>query len=160
MPDDDHDRAAGRRPQPSALRAWRYLWASPTTLVGLAAAALTLASRGRGERRGGVLEMSGGFADWLLSSRLLRADAMALGHVVLGRSPSALDNCRTHELAHVRQAERWGPFFLPAYLLASVRAHLTGGHYYRDNPFEIEAVAVAAATRHSESNKLDAGANG
>ncbi len=145
MSGESHRRAAGR--PITWRRLWRYLWAGPTSLVGLVAAALTLLSRGRGELREGVIELRGGFADWMLSSRLFRAQAMALGHVVLGRSRSALDHCRTHELVHVRQAERWGPFFLPAYLLASVWAHLKGRHYYRDNPFEIEAVAVAERRR-------------
>jgi hypothetical protein len=51
---------------------------------------------------------------------------------------------RAHERAHVRQAERWGPFFLPAYFLASVLVAARGGHYYRDNRFERDAVDVAA----------------
>ena len=38
-----------------------------------------------------------------------------------------------------RQAERWGPFFLPAYVLASLAVGLRGRRWYLDNPFEIEA---------------------
>ncbi len=165
MPHRAHGHAADPDPESTgevrsatALRTWRYLWAGPTTLLGLFAGALTLASRGQVERRDGVIELSGGFAAWLLSSRLFRAQAMALGHVVLGRNQWALDRCRDHELVHVRQAERWGPFFLPAYLWASVWAHLDGRHYYRENRFEIEA--VAESSRRRESNRLDAGANG
>jgi hypothetical protein len=44
-----------------------------------------------------------------------------------------------HELQHVRQYERWGPLLLLAYPLASLRAFLIGGHYYRDNFFEAQA---------------------
>ncbi len=64
---------------------------------------------------------------------------MTLGHVVLGRIPSALDVCRDHELVHVRQYERWGPLFLPAYLIASLIALLQGKRAYMDNFFEREA---------------------
>ena len=39
----------------------------------------------------------------------------------------------------MRQCERWGPLFLPAYLLASLAVYLRGGRAYRDNPFEREA---------------------
>jgi hypothetical protein len=64
---------------------------------------------------------------------------MTLGHVVLGTDQAALEQTRAHELAHVRQAERWGPLFLPAYLAASAWAWLAGRHYYRDNWFERDA---------------------
>ncbi len=116
-----------------------YLWAFPTSLPGLLAAALTLATGGRVRRCRGVLEVWGGFSRWFLERTPVRARAMTLGHVVLGQVLDDLDECRDHELVHVRQAERWGPFFLPAYLLASLWAHLAGRHYYRDNPFEIDA---------------------
>ncbi len=69
----------------------------------------------------------------------MRARAMTLGHVILGRDLACLNECRNHEMVHVRQAERWGPLFLPAYVLASLWAHLAGGHYYWDNRFEIDA---------------------
>ena len=41
---------------------------------------------------------------------------MTLGHVIIGRDPNCLDSCRDHEQAHVRQVERWGGAFIPAYL--------------------------------------------
>ena len=67
------------------------------------------------------------------------ADGDDLGHVVLGSTQAALDISREHERVHVRQYERWGPFFVPAYLLCSLRCYLAGKDYYRDNPFEREA---------------------
>lgn len=121
------------------VRTVAYTWASPTTLVGLTAGVLTLATRGRVQRRRGALEFHGGFARWLLSSRVVGASAMTLGHVILGRDERCLDGCRDHEQVHVRQAERWGPMFLPAYGLASLWARLRGGHYYLDNWFEMDA---------------------
>jgi hypothetical protein len=68
---------------------------------------------------------------------------MTLGHVVLGRTASALDVSREHELVHVRQYERWGPLFIPAYLLCSALIWFRGGDAYRDNPFEREAYRIA-----------------
>ena len=64
---------------------------------------------------------------------------MTLGHVILGRNALCLDVLRDHEQAHVRQVERWGAAFIPAYLAASLLAWRSGGHYYRDNWFERDA---------------------
>lgn len=69
--------------------------------------------------------------------------ALTLGHVVLGRDLDCLAASRAHERVHVAQYERWGPLFLPAYLLASVAALVQGRHPYEDNHFERSAFAVA-----------------
>jgi hypothetical protein len=122
-----------------AIRAVAYAWAAPTTLVGLAAGVLTLASGGRVQVRRGALEFHGGFARWFLSTRVVSASAMTLGHAILGRDPDCLESCRDHEQAHVRQVERWGPLFLPAYVAASVWEWSRGRHYYLDNWFERDA---------------------
>ena len=68
---------------------------------------------------------------------------MALGHVVLGQSADDLDDAYEHELVHVRQYERWGPLFVPAYFAAAAWQTLHGRHPYWDNPFEREAYDVA-----------------
>jgi hypothetical protein len=109
--------------------------------VGLVAGALTLASGGRVQVRRGALEFHGGFARWMLV-RVARASAMTLGHVILGRDDACLEFCRDHEQAHVRQVERWGPMFLPAYLACSVwewSRRREGRHFYWDNYFERDA---------------------
>jgi hypothetical protein len=67
------------------------------------------------------------------------ASTMTFGHVVLGRDEHALAETRAHERVHVRQYERWGVLFLPAYLASSLWALLSGRHYYFDNAFEREA---------------------
>jgi len=115
-----------------------YLWTAPTTCVGLTAGALTLLTGGSVQRVAGVLEFHGGFSSWLLT-RFGNFAAMTLGHVILGRDEWCLDSCRMHEWAHVRQAERWGPAFLPAYVIASGWALARGGHLYLDNWFERDA---------------------
>lgn len=118
-------------------RALGYLWAFPVTALGLLAALLTALTGGVLRRQEGTLEVHGGFSHRLLG--FFDAQALTLGHVILGVSPSALIAYRTHERAHVRQCERWGIFFLPAYFLAGFWARLRGGHSYRDNWFEVRA---------------------
>lgn len=124
------------------LRVLRYLWVLPTTLVGLAFLPLAVLTGGGAQVHTGVLEIYGGLVAVLLRYGTLvpgGASAMALGHVVLAVDRSTLNWSRKHERVHVRQAERWGPFFIPVYLLASVWVLLCGGQAYLDNPFEREA---------------------
>lgn len=124
------------------LRSLTYLWAAPTTLCGIWLAPLAIASGGGCQVVDGVLEIYGGVVRWLLTHAMLLkggVSAMTLGHVVLGRNRELLDLTREHERVHVRQAERWGPMFLPAYLLASSWMWLRGKRAYLDNPFEREA---------------------
>ena len=54
--------------------------------------------------------------------------AHTLGHTVLGQTDAALEIAREHELVHVRQYERWGPFMGPAYLGCSLVLWLTAPH--------------------------------
>jgi hypothetical protein len=106
-------------------------------LVGLIAGVLTVCSGGRAQFCQGTIEFHGGFARWLADT--VGFGAMTLGHVIVGRDRFWLAMCREHEHAHVRQAERWGLAFIPAYLLASLLAWWQGGHYYLDNSFERDA---------------------
>lgn len=127
-------------------RALLYLWTLPTTAVGLCLGAPALLSGGRMQWVEGVLEIHGGFVGYFLREWTMLdggASAMTLGHVVLGRDLHCLEWSRSHERVHVRQCERWGPFFLPAYGMASLVAKLRGGDAYRDNPFEKEAYEVS-----------------
>ena len=121
-------------------RLMRYLWASPTTVVGLALAGLAC-YRGEIVRVSGVIEAHGPLLDWALRRLIpLRgAEAITLGHVVLGRSARSLVVTRAHERVHVEQYERWGAMFIPAYIASSVWAFMGGRHPYYDNMFEREA---------------------
>jgi hypothetical protein len=123
------------------LRIVRYVWASPTTAVGLL---LLLLAKGRSQARvvDGVVEADGPALAWLLTHFTVvpgGAAALTLGHVVIARDPHALALTRAHERVHVRQCEVWGPLFVPAYLAAGLWALLRGRHFYFDNQFEIEA---------------------
>jgi hypothetical protein len=85
--------------------------------------------------------LRGGGVKWLLHRFPHGQYAMAftLGHTVLGQTDAALDICRKHELVHVCQFQRWGPFMGPAYLGGSLVLWLTGRRPYLDNPFERRA---------------------
>ena len=67
------------------------------------------------------------------------AAAITFGHTVLARTQDDLDATRPHERIHVQQYERWGLFFIPAYLLCSLWLLLRKRNPYWDNPFEKEA---------------------
>lgn len=125
------------------IRAAAYTWASPNTLLGSLAALILLGLGGRARVVSGVVEVGGGWGGRAIASfpRMLSFNAMTLGHVVIGVSESALTASREHELVHVRQYERWGPFFLPAYALSSLWQVLHGRRAYWDNAFEREAHA-------------------
>lgn len=124
-----------------------YLWAAPTTLLGLLFVPALMF--GGGVRCvDGVLEVHGRVPRWFLS-RLVGvflqggASAMTLGHVVVARDSKLLEQSRRHERVHVRQCERWGPLFIPAYVLMSAYIWFRGLRAYEDNPFEREAFLEA-----------------
>ncbi len=128
------------------LRILAVIWALPTTLVGVLLAGVAIATGGHASLVNGVLEAHGGWIRWAVERLPVGrggAAAMTLGHVVLANNRTALALTRSHERAHVSQCERWGPFFLPAYALASLWALLRGADPYRDNAFEREAFAVS-----------------
>jgi hypothetical protein len=125
-------------------RWWAYLWASPTTLVGLPLVLATLISGGEAHCVDGVLEVHGPAARFFLHRVVgiaLRggASAITIGHFVLARDAYLLDFTRSHERVHVRQCERYGPFFLPVYFAASLWALVRGKRPYEDNFLEREA---------------------
>ena len=135
--------------RPIFLQIFLYAWALPTTSVGLLFVPAALVG-GKMRWVDGVLELQGGVVRFFLENCTLLpggASAMTLGHVVLGRDQAALDRTRSHERVHVRQVERWGPLFLPAYVIASIVAAVQGHDAYRDNLFEREAFEDDARRR-------------
>lgn len=125
-------------PAPSAAR---FLWALPGSLIGLALAAVCLAAGGRAAWRAGALEVSfrPRVADCGPLARRLPFRGIVFGHVILGVTSEELAIIGAHERVHVRQYERWGPFFLPAYGLSSLWQLLRGRSPYWHNHFEVEA---------------------
>ena len=132
---------------------FKYIWAAPYTAIGLMFGAITLLFGASVRVHRGAFEFGGGRVGHL-ASRLpapLRFSAITLGHVVLGIDEATLAAVRTHELVHVRQYERWGPLFAPAYLLSSLAQLMRCRHPYRDNYFEREAYAKASTADPSDA---------
>jgi hypothetical protein len=131
-----------------AISAFAYAWAAPCTAIGLALGLTTLLFGASVRFHTGVLEFGGGY----LGKRVSRFpppfafSAITFGHVVLGVDHATLAAVRSHEHVHVRQYERWGPLFIPAYLLSSFAQLLRGRRPYRDNYFEREAYAKASCS--------------
>lgn len=134
-----------------AARLLRYLWAAPYTLLGLLLGAFAVLFGAGMRRYHGVFEIFGGRLGRAIGRfpEPLRFSAMTLGHVILAVDRSALVQLRHHERVHVRQYERWGPFFLPAYLLSSLLQLVLGRNPYRENHFERQAYAAAPARRRA-----------
>ena len=127
------------------LRPLLYLWALPGSAVGLFLIPFALVSGGGVQLVDGVIEGYGGWVTSLMQRPFWISgpiSAITFGHVVLGCDPATLRRTRRHERVHVRQYERWGPFFIPAYVLASAWIRFRGGNAYMDNPFEVEAYAI------------------
>jgi hypothetical protein len=119
------------------------IWALPLTLAGLLLALPIFVWRGRIQLVSGrtpALLVRGPLADFLLSHHPFGAmSAMALGHVVIAEQQDLSARILVHELAHVRQAARWGIVFPFAYLASSAWAALRGRDPYWHNRFEIAA---------------------
>lgn len=124
----------------------RYAWASPATLAGLFVALVAFAFGARGRVVEGVVEVCGGRIDRgiTLVPGHRRFRAITFGHVIIGVDREALVGLRQHEHVHVRQYERWGLLFFPAYLFSSLLQIVRGGDPYLDNRFEREAFAKAS----------------
>jgi hypothetical protein len=134
---------------PRWLRRWfdafRYLWASPATLVGVICALHAMASGARARLVGGVIEVTGGCCGRFVGAlpRRCRFDAITFGHVVLCVDETTAASVRAHERVHVRQYERFGVLFFVLYAGSSLAQWLRGGRAYFDNRFEREARTLA-----------------
>ncbi|HSW13751.1 MAG TPA: hypothetical protein VLI06_12980 [Solimonas sp.] len=129
---------------------WRALlrlaWPLPWTLAGLLLALPALAGGKLQWRRIGdthALCACGGLTGAALA--LSWISAITFGHLVLARDDDALERTLAHELAHVRQYERWGLLFPFLYLWASWQAWHAGGRAYYDNRYEVEARRAESA---------------
>ncbi len=120
-----------------------YLWAAPTSLIGALVALLTL-SRPLRIHQGAVICRAGGLMRLLFERYGFGAQTQGAVIFVLAGYEND-EGLLRHELVHFAQARVWGPFFLPAYGLASLWMLLSGRDAYRDNPFEVHA------RKHSEN---------
>ena len=99
----------------------------------------------------GVVEVAGGSITRLIAllPRPFRFAAITFGHVIIGTDHAVLDHVRFHERVHVRQYERWGIVFFPAYLASSLVQLARGRHPYLHNFFEREAFGHAKSGHES-----------
>lgn len=115
------------------LRFLGWLWALPTTLLGLL---LGLLSFQMPRRLGSLILFDGKRRGVTALLARMHRTAMTLGFVILGNRPVE-GRLLAHERHHVRQSMWWGPFFVPVYLALAVR------YGYRGHPFERAARRVS-----------------
>jgi hypothetical protein len=130
------------------LKLVKMLWALPCTLVGLLLATPVWAAGGRARWHRGALEVTHRASD-ARCGRLARAlpfRGIVFGHVILAVTREELDAIGPHERVHVRQYERWGPLFFPAYVASSLWQLARGLDPYWHNHFEVQARARARAS--------------
>ena len=136
-------RRLARRPLSWITTLLGVLWAAPVTAFGILLALPVVLSRGQMQIvRGPTLAVlvRGPVADTMLRRHPFGVmNAMAIGHVVIAMHDGLSARVLVHELAHVRQAERWGPLFPFAYLASSAWAALRGKDAYWHNRFEVAA---------------------
>ena len=132
--------SSGLRRLPGVIGLLGILWALPLSLPGLLLALPVWLLHGRIYRINGALLVHGQLGDRLLARHPFGPmAAMAIGHIIIVRRHALTPHILRHELAHVRQAARWGALFPLAYLAASAWAVLHGRQAYWDNRFEIAA---------------------
>ena len=103
-----------------------FVWTLPNTALGVVAGLLTFQ---RPRVAHGLLLFDRKSRGLTAILRAIDREAMTLGYVVVSASPVEGD-LLAHELQHVRQYRRWGPLFIPVYL---VLAAVFG---YRRHPIE------------------------
>ena len=135
----------------------KVIWASPNTLLGSLLGLVGILFGGKAQLARGVFEYHSGLVAWLLRRFPNNVCAMTLGHSIIGIDKESLEAARDHEHVHIRQYERWGLFFIPAYFLSSAYMKYKGKNPYYDNHFEVEAYRIAAVNlRRDSTNSKEA----
>lgn len=117
-----------------------YVWALPTTLIGLVLAFGGLAIP-YAFRRGALIFRAGDVGPWRWWANAGWA-GITFGGVIIVRDWWFFSHdgpLMDHELRHFAQARLFGPLFLPLYGLGALYAWLKGGDIHDDNPFEQDA---------------------
>ena len=110
-----------------------FLWTLPNTLLGLVAGALTF-QRPRVVQGAMVFDRRARGLTALM--RGFNRTAMTVGYVIVSSEPLEGRLLR-HEQHHIEQYRRWGPFFIPVYLLLAIP------YGYRRHPLELAAMRAA-----------------
>lgn len=119
----------------------KTLWVLPSSIVGLGPAIAIVLLGGEVRRNQGTLEVTyrKRFSHCGHLTKSLPFRGITFGHVILAVTEEELERLRAHERVHVRQYERWGIFFFPAYLGSSLWQLVRGRRAYWDNYFEVQA---------------------
>jgi hypothetical protein len=127
---------------PGDLMARLVIWACGITAPGRAV--FTAPGTGRAGGPGGVaaVVIEDPAAAHYLDHGWIPIHAQTLGRYVFARGPLD-DRTVAHELEHVRQWQRLGPLFLPAYIAATGAAILRRRPAYWANRYEVAARARA-----------------
>jgi len=119
----------------------KLLWVFPCSAIGLAFAAFAWIAGGRAKWSSGALEIT--YRDRRANcgkiAQTLPFRGIVFGHVILAFTGEELAIISAHERVHVEQYERWGPFFLVAYVASSLWQLMKGRSPYWHNYFEIQA---------------------
>lgn len=117
------------------------IWAFPYTVLGMGVYWLPFLGPKHIIRYRGTIGVVGPGVERILRFAPIPggAAALTLGHTILATSDDTFYSTWDHEWIHVQQYERWGPAFVPAYLLVGLWQRLRGRDAYWDNPFEVEA---------------------
>ncbi|HEY0843335.1 signal peptide prediction [Methylotenera sp.] len=144
--------------QKAILKLIAYAWAAPNTLLGIWLGLVIIVFGGRVHFMDGVAEFHGGSVGNFFATRPrpFCFGAITVGHVILGTCHNELNALRAHEHVHVRQYERWGVFFLPAYALSSLWEVCNGRNGYWNNCFERQAYAEDAKQKQQASQLSEA----
>jgi hypothetical protein len=136
------------------FRLYKYIWALPNSILGVILGLIILCLGGHARFLSGALEFYGGLFGRLIrkAPAFLSFEAVTLGHVLIGINDARLESGREHEHIHIRQYERWGPFFLPAYAMSSLWQIACRRRWYRDNIFEREAYALERQEHQSKQD--------
>ncbi len=126
------------------LRVIGWIWAIPTTLLGLLLAIVghTVFYK---IRPGGVFQFVAIDGPWGWFFRRFGMGAITIGACMISRLESKDDAIMIrHERQHTIQCFWLGPFFVPVYYLLCLWALALRRDPYRGNPLEIQAYAAQA----------------
>jgi hypothetical protein len=110
-----------------------FVWTVPNTVLGLVLGALTFQLP---RAHGGALVFDRTPRGLTSLLRAMGRTAMTVGFVIVAAVPVE-GTLLAHERYHIRQYSRWGPFFIPVYLILAIP------YGYRRHPMERAARRAA-----------------
>ena len=113
-----------------------FVWTVPNTVLGLVLGALTFRLP---RAHGGAFVFDGSPRGLTRLLRAMGRTAMTVGFVIVAAVPVE-GTLLAHERHHIRQYSRWGPFFIPVYLILVIPFG------YRRHPMERAARRAAGET--------------